>query len=153
GQYTALLADGLPLYGGAASALGPLDISPVDLSRVELIKGAASSLYGGQALGGVINMVSKQPTGRNEVLLNRRTLGVTDAAAWLSRRFGTGSGLSLLLSGTVQDAEDLDDDGWGDQARARRWGVRPRFSAVDGRGRSVFVTAGYGYDSRSGGTL
>ena len=59
-----MLADGLPLYGGAASALGPLDISPVDLSRVELIKGAASSLYGGQALGGVINMVSKQPTGR-----------------------------------------------------------------------------------------
>ena len=58
-----MLADGLPLYGGAASALGPLDISPVDLSRVELIKGAASSLYGGQALGGVINMVSKQPTG------------------------------------------------------------------------------------------
>lgn len=84
GQYTALLADGLPLYGGAASALGPLDISPVDLSRVELIKGAASSLYGGQALGGVINMVSKQPTGRNEVLLNRRTMGVTDGATWLS---------------------------------------------------------------------
>jgi iron complex outermembrane receptor protein len=61
GQYTALLADGLPLYGGAASALGPLDISPVDLKRVELIKGAASSLYGGQALGGVINLISKPP--------------------------------------------------------------------------------------------
>ena len=69
GQYTAMLADGLPIYGGAASALGPLDISPVDLSRVEIIKGAASALYGGQALGGVINLVSKSPTGRNEVLL------------------------------------------------------------------------------------
>ena len=59
GQYTAMLADGLPLYGGAASALGPLDISPVDLKRVELIKGAASALYGGQALGGVINILTK----------------------------------------------------------------------------------------------
>ena len=38
GQYTAMLADGLPLYGGAMSALGPLDISPVDLKRVELIR-------------------------------------------------------------------------------------------------------------------
>jgi outer membrane receptor for ferrienterochelin and colicins len=153
GQYTAMLADGLPLYGGAASALGPLDISPVDLSRVEVIKGAASSLYGGQALGGVINMVSKPPTGRSEVLLNRRTMSVTDAATWLSRRFTEHSGLSLLASGTIQDAADPDGDGWGDQARARRWGLRPRFSAGDASGRAVFVTAGYGYDDRQGGTL
>src|SRR4029079_1680173 len=93
GQYTVMLADGLPLYGGAASALGPLDISPVDLSRVELIKGAASALYGGQALGGVINLVSKAPNGQKEVLLNRRTMGVTDAATWLSHRLSPESGV------------------------------------------------------------
>jgi outer membrane receptor for ferrienterochelin and colicins len=153
GQYTAMLADGLPIYGGAASALGPLDISPVDLSRVEIIKGAASALYGGQALGGVINLVSKAPTGRNEVLLNRRTMGVTDGATWLSRRLSEFSGLSLLMSGTVQDAADPDDDGWSDQPRARRWGIRPRFSTNDPTGRSVFVSAGYGFDERDGGTL
>ena len=153
GQYTAMLADGLPLYGGAASALGPLDISPVDLARVELIKGAASSLYGGQALGGVINLISKRPTGRNEVLLNRRTMGVTDAATWFSRRFSDHSGLSLLVSGTRQDVADPDNDGWSDQPRARRWGVRPRFSSGDTRGRSLFITAGYAYDDRQGGTL
>jgi iron complex outermembrane receptor protein len=153
GQYTVMLADGLPLYGGAASALGPLDISPVDLSRVELIKGAASALYGGQALGGVINLISKQPSGKSELLLNRRTMGVTDAATWLSRRFSENSGLSLLMSGTIQSAADPDDDGWSDQPRARRWGVRPRFSFSDPSGRSLFVTAGYGYDDRQGGTL
>ena len=153
GQYTAMLADGLPIYGGAASALGPLDISPVDLSRVELIKGAASALYGGQALGGVINLVSKPATGRSEVLLNRRTMGVTDAATWLSRRFSEHAGLSLLMSGTVQEAADPDHDGWGDQPRARRWGLRPRFSSGHTSGRSLFVTAGYAYDDRQGGTL
>jgi outer membrane receptor for ferrienterochelin and colicins len=153
GQYTAMLADGLPLYGGAASALGPLDISPVDLKRVEIIKGAASSLYGGQALGGVINLISKPPTGQSELLLNRRTMGVTDAATWLSRRLSEHSGVSLLASGTIQNATDPDDDGWGDQARARRWGLRPRFTFGDSIGRSMFVTAGYGYDDRQGGTL
>jgi outer membrane cobalamin receptor len=153
GQYTAMLADGLPLYGGAASALGPLDVSPVDLKRVELIKGAASSLYGGQALGGVINLVSKPPTGQKEVLFNRRTMGVTDAATWLSTRLSENSGVSLLMSGTMQSAADPDDDGWGDQARANRWGIRPRFSSNDASGRSLFVTAGYGYDDRQGGTL
>jgi outer membrane receptor for ferrienterochelin and colicins len=153
GQYTVMLADGLPLYGGAASALGPLDISPVDLKRVELIKGAASSLYGGQALGGVINLISKPPTGQSELLLNRRTMGVTDAATWLSRRLSAHSGVSLLVSGTIQSAADPDDDGWGDQPRASRWGIRPRFSSNDASGRSLFVTAGYGYDDRQGGTL
>ena len=153
GNYTVMLADGLPLYGGSSSALGPLDISPVDLQRVESIKGAASSLYGAQALGGVINLVSKPPTGKNEILLNRRTLGVTDAATWLSRRFGTGTGLSLLAAGTVQSPVDVDRDGWADQAKAERWNVRPRLTAVDARGRSLFVTAGYGYDNRVGGTL
>jgi outer membrane receptor for ferrienterochelin and colicins len=153
GQYTAMLADGLPLYGGAASALGPLDISPVDLRRVEIIKGAASSLYGGQALGGVINLISKPPTGRSEALLNRRTMGVTDAATWLSQRFSHNAGISLLMSGTIQGAADPDDDGWSDQPRARRWGVRPRFSSGNESGRSLFVTAGYGYDDRQGGTL
>ena len=153
GQYTSMLADGLPLYGGAASALGPLDISPVDLKRVEIIKGAASSLYGGQALGGVINLISKPPTGQSELLLNRRTMGVTDAATWLSRRLSERSGVSLLASGTTQSAADPDGDGWSDQARARRWGLRPRFSFDDGSGRTVFVTAGYGYDDRQGGTL
>ncbi len=153
GQYTAMLADGLPLYGGASSALGPLDISPVDLKRVELIKGAASALYGGQALGGVINLVSKTPTGESQVLLNRRTMGVTDAATWLSRRFSEHSGASLLVSGTTQAAADPDDDGWGDQAEAVRWGMRPRFSFGGASGRSLFVTAGYGYDDRQGGTL
>ena len=153
GQYTAMLADGLPLYGGAASALGPLDISPVDLKRVEVIKGASSSLYGAQALGGVINLISKPPSGNSEVLLNRRTMGVTDAATWLSRRLSEQSGVSLLVSGTIQSAADPDGDGWGDQPRARRWGIRPRFSSSDSSGRSLFVTAGYGYDDRQGGTL
>lgn len=153
GQYTVMLADGLPLFGGGASALGPLDISPVDLRRVEIIKGAASSLYGGQALGGVINLISKPATGQHELLLNRRTMGVTDAATWLSTQFSERSGATLLVSGTTQDAIDVDDDGWGDQSRARRGGIRPRFTFSDVRGRSLFVTAGYGYDDRTGGTV
>src|SRR3546814_196061 len=53
GRYTQLLADGLPLYGGQAPAIGLLQIPPTDLGQVEIIKGAASALYGPSALGGV----------------------------------------------------------------------------------------------------
>ncbi|WP_062734590.1 TonB-dependent receptor plug domain-containing protein [Sphingobium abikonense] len=51
GRYTQLLADGLPLYG-QASSIGLLQIPPTDLGQVEVIKGAASALYGPSALLG-----------------------------------------------------------------------------------------------------
>jgi len=49
----------------------------------------------------------------------------------------------------IAGAADFNHDGWADQARARRWGLRPRLTAVDAKGRSLFVTAGYGYDDRA----
>jgi len=61
GRYALILADGLPLYGGQAGGLGLLQIPPVDLGRVEVIKGTASALYGSAALGGVVNLVSRRP--------------------------------------------------------------------------------------------
>src|SRR6187455_471994 len=54
GRYAQLLADGLPLYG-AGDSFSLLQVPPLDLEQVEVIKGAASALYGLSALGGVVN--------------------------------------------------------------------------------------------------
>lgn len=72
GRYTQILADGLPLYGGQTPSIGLLQIPPTDLGQVEIIKGAASALYGPSALGGVINLVSRRPANepQGELLLN-----------------------------------------------------------------------------------
>ena len=80
-----MLADGLPLYGGQGDSFSLLQVPPLDLGQVEIIKGAASALYGASALGGVINLVSRRPTapGR-EVLLNQTSLGGSDATLWLA---------------------------------------------------------------------
>ena len=61
GRYAQLLADGLPLYGAGGDSLSLLQVPPLDLGQVEIIKGAASALYGPAALGGVINLVSRRP--------------------------------------------------------------------------------------------
>jgi iron complex outermembrane receptor protein len=81
GRYTQLLSDGLPLYGGQTGGLGLLQIPPMDLGGVEVIKGVASALYGGTALGGVVNLQSRRPTEDpvSDLLLNQTTLGGTDA--------------------------------------------------------------------------
>lgn len=62
GRYTQILKDGFPLYAGAASGLGLLQTPPLDLKQVEIIKGSSSTLYGGGAIAGLVNLISKTPT-------------------------------------------------------------------------------------------
>lgn len=155
GRYTQVLADGLPLYGQTGS-IGLLQIPPMDLGQVEIIKGVASALYGASALGGVVNLVSRRPVaGRpeREVLVNRTSHGGTDAVAWLSDRPGEHWGYTLLGGGHWQERADIDDDGWTDLAGYRRALVRPRVSWEDGAGRSLFFTIGALAENRDGGTM
>ena len=86
GRYTRFLSDGLPLFGEQVGALGLLQIPPMDLGQVEVIKGVASSLYGAGAMGGVVNLISRRPgkEPQREFLLNRSTRGATDAVFFLS---------------------------------------------------------------------
>ena len=67
GRYTQILKDGFPLFSGAASGLGLLQTPPLDLKRVEVIKGSASTLYGGGAIAGLVNLISKTPTDERDL--------------------------------------------------------------------------------------
>lgn len=155
GRYTQLLSDGLPLYGGQSGSIGLLQIPPMDLRQVEVIKGVASSLFGSSALGGVVNLVSRQPgeEAEHEVLFNQTSQNGTDGIVWLSGPMRGNWGYTLLASGDRQSAKDVDDDGWADVAEYSRASVRPRFFWNNGTGRSVFLTAGLMAEDRSGGTL
>jgi iron complex outermembrane receptor protein len=157
GRYTLLLADGLPLYGGQAGGLGLLQIPPVDLARAEVIKGAASALYGSSALGGVVNLVSRRPGDEpvREVLLNQTSRRGSDAVLYFGQRLGGDSTAwsgTMLVSGHRQRENDLDSDGWADMPGYDRIVARPRlFYERDGR--SIFATAGLTGENRDGGTL
>lgn len=152
GRYTQLLADGLPLYGGQAGALGLLQIPPMDLRQVEVIKGAASALYGATALGGVVNLISRRPDGAREVLLNRTTRDGTDAVVWLAADPREDGWSWTLLGGAhAQNRTDVDEDAWADIPRHRRVSIRPRLYRDSGRGHSAMVTAGFMGEEREGG--
>lgn len=159
GRYTQLLADGLPLYGGQAASLGLLQVPPSDLGQVEVIKGSSSALYGGQALGGVINLVSKRPSSNDdsgldgEIIANATTRDAQDLSAYLSSSLGNGWSGSVLSSYNRQSVQDLDNDDWIDMPGYNRVSVRPRlfFSGVDGS--SIYVTVGAMTEDRRGGTV
>jgi iron complex outermembrane receptor protein len=155
GRYTQLLADGLPLYGGQASSLGVLQIAPTDLGQVEVIKGAASALYGPSALGGVINLVSRRPKDfvEAEVLANATTQNGQDLTAYLSSPLGSGWSGSVTGGAHRQSRQDLDKDGWIDMPGFARLTVRPRFFWKGAEGASAFLTVGAMREDREGGTL
>lgn len=155
GRYTRFLSDGLPLFGQQVGGLGLLQIPPMDLAQVEVIKGTASALYGAGAMGGVVNLLSRRPgpASAGEVLVNRATLGATDGVVFLSSPLGAGWGATLLGGAHTQTRNDIDDDGWADIAGYRRGVVRPRFFWDGGNGRSAFLTAGVTYENRDGGTM
>ncbi len=155
GRYTQLLADGLPLYGGQASSLGLLQIPPTDLGQVEVIKGAASALYGPSALGGVINLVSRRPGDavEGEVLANVTTRSGQDLTAYFAAPLSGGWSASVTGGVHRQSRHDLDEDGWIDIPFYERWTARPRLFWEGANGASAFVTAGAMSEDRKGGTL
>lgn len=154
GRYTQLLSDGLPLYGGQTGGLGLLQVPPMDLGGVEIIKGVASALYGGSALGGVINLVSRRPAAESQrdLLVNQTTLGGSDLVGFASSTLASQWGYTGLLGAHRQSPVDRDDDGWIDVPGYRRLVARPRLFWNHPAGHAAMITLGSTVEEREGGT-
>ena len=154
GRYSQLIADGLPLYGAQGDSFSLLQVPPLDLDQVEVIKGAASALYGASALGGVINLVSRRPReAERELLINRTSQNGTDVTAWFAQPTSGNWAWTVLTGYHGQTRHDADDDGWIDVASFHRGLIRPRVFFDDKRGKTLFLTAGMMGEDRAGGTL
>ena len=84
GRYTQILKDGFPLYAGFSNGLGLLQTPPLDLKQFEVIKGSASTLYGGGAIAGLVNLISKTPLDERELKFH---LDATSAGGWNTSGF------------------------------------------------------------------
>src|SRR6185503_3372407 len=125
--------------------LSLVQITPLDLGRVEIIRGAASALYGGQALGGVVNLFSREPIRRHEILVAQNYRDASDLVGFAAGPLpcsGASSrwAYSFLAGGHRQQRRDLDGDGWTNLPGYRRLAVRPRLFWSDGTGSSLLVT-------------
>lgn len=89
GKYTQIIRDGFPLYSGFSGGLGLLQIAPLDLKQVEVIKGSSSTLYGGGAIAGLVNLVSKTPTDERQLnfLVNGTSALGLDASGFYAQKF------------------------------------------------------------------
>lgn len=156
GPYTMVLIDGLPIVSGLSTVYGLTGIPQALIERVEIVKGPASTLYGSEAVGGVINVITKKPTGANKLSFDNFT------TSWgeVSTDVGTGYQLSDKTSGILgvsyfnyQNPIDNNGDGFTDMTLQNRISIfnKINFDREDGK---LFSIAGrYVYEDRWGGEM
>ena len=127
GRYTQLLKDGFANFGNFSSGLSVLEIPPLDLSQVEIIKGPASPLFGGGAIAGVVNFISKTPKIKPEYsfIINHSNIGQTNIGGYASQR-GKKAGYSLLALYSRQKTYDVDKDDFTEVPKTNEFTVHPK---------------------------
>ncbi|WP_422903159.1 TonB-dependent receptor [Polaribacter dokdonensis] len=154
GRYTQLLRDGIPLYGGFSSGLSILQIPPLDLQQFEIIKGSSSTLYGGGAIAGLINMVSKTPEfepALDIMLTQTQALGST-ANVFYSKR-NEKFGVSLYGSAHYQKAYDPEGDGFSNLPKTTSISFNPKLFYYPSENTTVWFGLNGTYDDRIGGDI
>ncbi len=158
-RYTQILKDGYPSFGNFAGGLSLMQIPPLDLKQVEVIKGPASTLYGGGAIAGTINFISKKPNEvpENILFFNQSHIGQTSFGVYTSQRKKY-FGYSFLILQNIEKAYDADRDNFSEIPKSNTFTVDPKlyfyptpnssimignsFSTADLKGGDMHVIAG-----------
>ena len=154
GRYTQILKDGFPTFAGAASGLGLLQTPPLDLKQVEIIKGSSSTLYGGGAIAGLVNLISKTPEEKRELsfLLNGTTGKGLDASMFYSQKFGK-TGLTSLFSYNRNWAYDPSDTGFTAIPEFDRFTFNPKLFLYLSENTDMNIALNTMFENRLGGDI
>ncbi|WBL27379.1 TonB-dependent receptor [Zunongwangia sp. HGR-M22] len=127
GKYTQLLRDGLPLYSGYSGGLSLMQIAPLDLKQVEVIKGASSTLYGGGAIAGLVNLISKKPEEEQELsfMANGTSALGLDLSGFYAEKFGK-IGTTVFASYNLGTPYDPADNGLTAIPKFERFTLNPK---------------------------
>lgn len=154
GRYTQILKDGFPLFAGFSSGLSIMQIPPLDLRQVEVIKGSNSTLFGGGAIAGLINLVTYTPEERRKLRLmvdQTQALGTT-LNGFYAERFNK-VGFTIYTSANRQEAYDPNDDDFSDIPKIRNFTLNPSFFFYPNNQSSLRLTLNATLENRTGGDM
>jgi len=139
-RYTQLLQDGMPLYTCYSGNLSLLQTNPLDLKQVEMIKGPAATLFGGGAIAGLVNLISRTPEKAPKLnfIINGTNAKGADASVFYSERRKY-MGTTLLSSFNYNDPYDPAGNGFSAIPEIRRFTINPKlFLFPDGHNSGWF---------------
>jgi outer membrane receptor for ferrienterochelin and colicins len=155
GPYTMVLIDGMPIVSSLSTVYGLAGIPNSIVKRIEVVKGPASTLYGSEAVGGLINIITKEPStaARFQTDISGTTLQEynADFSAKISR-----DNISSLIGVNYfnfRNKLDVNDDNFTDVTQQQRVSVFNKWDFKRKKGRLASVAGRYVYEDRWGGEL
>ncbi|MBO9632014.1 MAG: TonB-dependent receptor [Chitinophagaceae bacterium] len=156
GPYTMVLIDGMPIVSSLGSVYGLSGIPNSLVERIEVVKGPASSLYGSEAIGGLINVITKNPLKAPLVSVDLMATSWKEYNADLGVKYKPlkkVTGLMGLNYFNFNNRVDRNDDMFTDVTLQNRIAVFNKLSFERGYNRQASLAARYVYEDRWGGDL
>jgi len=154
GPYTSVLIDGMPIMGSLASVYGLNGINPGIIESIEIIKGPNSTLYGSEAMGGVINVRTKDPATASRLSLEGYTSTHLENNLDFSYSPAT-EGFRTYFSGNAFYFDrflDHNDDNFADATKRKRVSLFNKWSIERPQARRFDIAFKYYFEDRLGGT-
>ncbi len=155
GPYTMILIDGMPIVSSLSTVYGLSGIPNSLVERIEVVKGPASSLYGSEAMGGIINVVTKNPL--KAPIISADIFGTSwgeySLDASLKFKIKKATNLLGLNYFNYQNPLDKNKDGFTDVTLQNRISIFNKWNFERKDNRLATIAARYVYEDRWGGQM
>ncbi|WP_027388525.1 TonB-dependent receptor plug domain-containing protein [Chryseobacterium gregarium] len=156
GPYTMILIDGMPIVSSLSTVYGLSGIPNSLIDRIEVVKGPASSIYGSEAMGGVINIITKNALNAPKLNVDFMTTTWNENNVDLSTKFNFGKNTASLLSlnyFSFNEKTDQNKDNFTDAALQNRISVFNKWNFKRKENRQASFALRYLYEDRVGGEM
>ncbi len=156
GPYTLVMIDGMPIVSSLSTVYGLSGIPNSLVERIEIVKGPASSLYGSEAVGGLINIITKNPTNAPMFSADYFTTTYLENNLDLGMKFNAGKKATTLLGINYFNYDqviDKDKDNFTDVTLSDRISVFNKWSFQRNNNRLFTIAARAMYEDRWGGDI
>ncbi|MFT4879334.1 MAG: outer membrane receptor for ferrienterochelin and colicins, partial [Flavobacteriales bacterium] len=156
GAYTLILIDGMPVVGALASIYGLSGIPTSIIQQIEIIKGPASALYGSEAMGGVINVITKQTTEQFSASASISSSTLLQSQTEMAVNIPLNENNGLLISADVQKNSmrfDRNNDDFTDIPTFNKASLFSKWQHRNDQGGRLNIATRIFYEDRFGGEL
>ncbi|WP_310560198.1 TonB-dependent receptor domain-containing protein [Flavobacterium sp.] len=156
GPYTSVMIDGMPIVSSLSTVYGLSGIPNSLVERIEIVKGPASSLYGSEAVGGLINIITKNPNNAPLFSADVFTTSWLETNVDLGAKFNIGKKATSLLGLNYFNYDqtiDNDKDGFTDVTAQNRISLFNKWNFNRNQNRIFTIAARGMYEDRWGGDV